>query len=121
MPPKLRAQCPPRPCPFVSCQYHLYLDVGPDGAIHYNRPDEEPPGRGETCALDVAARGGVTYAELADLLGSSVRRVRAEVAAAVKRFVEVTYDVLLVGRVAEREGYESLGDGGYRRLPIWYD
>lgn len=44
-----------RPCPWVSCKYHLYLDVNPDnGSIKLNYPhlgvDEIP----ETCSLDVA-------------------------------------------------------------------
>ncbi|NUQ78861.1 MAG: hypothetical protein HUU21_35500, partial [Polyangiaceae bacterium] len=40
--PRARGECVdgPRPCPYVSCQHHLYLDVSPrTGAIKLNFPD----------------------------------------------------------------------------------
>lgn len=58
--PKTRADCAdvPRPCPFVSCKYHLYLDVNPaTGHIKYNHPNISPDMMHESCALDVAERG----------------------------------------------------------------
>lgn len=56
--PTSRAECAscPRPCPWESCRYHL----GP-GA--------------ETCALDVADRGGASINEVAALLGVSKQRI----------------------------------------------
>ncbi|MCA9615804.1 MAG: DNA-binding protein, partial [Myxococcales bacterium] len=46
-----------RPCPFVSCKYHLYVDVHPvRGSIKLNFPDVEVWEMTETCALDVADR-----------------------------------------------------------------
>lgn len=60
--PKTRGDCAggERPCPFVSCAYHLYLDVLPrTGAIKVNFPDLEVWELAETCALDVAERGGL--------------------------------------------------------------
>jgi len=59
--PITRGECKdaPRPCPWVSCKYHLYLDVNPEtGSIKINFPDLEPWELNETCALDVADRGG---------------------------------------------------------------
>jgi hypothetical protein len=45
----------PRPCPWVSCKYHLYLDVDPEhGSLKINFPDREPWELRETCVLDVA-------------------------------------------------------------------
>jgi len=44
--PRTRADCKdaPRPCPFVSCKHHLYLDVSPrTGAIKMNFPDIDGP------------------------------------------------------------------------------
>ena len=42
--PKTRAECVegPRPCPYVSCKHHLFLDVSArTGAIKLNFPDLE--------------------------------------------------------------------------------
>ena len=52
-----RAECAegPRPCPYVSCKHHLYLDVNPEtGSIKLNFPDLEVDEMAETCSLDVA-------------------------------------------------------------------
>src|SRR6476660_6053721 len=54
-----------RPCPFVSCSHHLYLDVNPaTGAIKLNFPHLEVWEMAETCSLDVAAKGGITLEEV---------------------------------------------------------
>src|SRR5215471_6033353 len=53
--PRTRAECAdaPRPCPFVSCKHHLFIDVSPrTGAIKLNFPDLEVWDMGESCALD---------------------------------------------------------------------
>ena len=52
-----------RPCPYVSCKHHLYLDVTEFGGIKLNFPGLEVWELEETCALDVAERGGVTLDE----------------------------------------------------------
>jgi len=55
--PKTRGDCVGglRPCPFVSCEFNLYLDVNPEnGAIKINFPLLEVWELSETCALDVA-------------------------------------------------------------------
>src|SRR5262249_28750008 len=42
--PRTRAECAEgqRPCPWVSCKHHLYLDVNPEtGSIKLNFPDLE--------------------------------------------------------------------------------
>lgn len=77
--PAMRADCidVPRPCPFVSCKWNLYLDVSPQtGAIKLNFPDVEPDEMVESCALDVADRGGTTLEESADLLNLTRERIR---------------------------------------------
>ena len=61
--PRSRADCAngPRPCMFISCKHHLYLDVNPStGSIKLNFPDREVWELADTCALDVADRGGIT-------------------------------------------------------------
>lgn len=66
-----------RPCPFVSCKHHLALDVSPEtGAIKLNFPDVEVWEMPETCALDVADRGGVTLEELGALMNLTRERIR---------------------------------------------
>jgi len=57
--PVLRAHCVngPRPCPFVTCRHHLYLDVLPSGTVKLNFPDLEPWQMSPSCALDVAEDG----------------------------------------------------------------
>src|SRR5262245_25702940 len=50
--PQQRVECTSgnRPCPFVSCKYHLYLDVNPDtGSIKINFPDLEVWEMQDTC------------------------------------------------------------------------
>lgn len=66
-----------RPCPFVSCKYHLYIDVHPvRGSIKINFPDLEVWEMNETCALDVADRGGITLEEVGEIMNLTRERVR---------------------------------------------
>lgn len=77
--PKYRSECVdgPRPCPYVSCKYHLYLDVNPvSGSIKLNFPDVEVWEMAETCALDVAERGGLTLEEVGEILNLTRERIR---------------------------------------------
>jgi len=79
MRPRVRAECAngPRPCPFISCKHHLYLDINPaTGSIKLNFPDKELWDLPETCALDVADRGGVTLEEVGTLLNLTRERIR---------------------------------------------
>jgi len=77
--PKEREHCAGgmRPCPFVSCKHHLYLDVNPEtGSIKLNFPDLEVWEMEHTCALDVADRGGVTLEEVGEILNLTRERIR---------------------------------------------
>jgi hypothetical protein len=77
--PQTRAECADmsRPCPFVSCAHHLYLDVNPEsGAIKLNFPHLEVWEMAETCALDVADRGGITLEEVGAILNLTRERIR---------------------------------------------
>ena len=66
-----------RPCPFVSCKHHLYLDVSEaTGNIKLNFPDLAVWQLRETCALDVADRGGATLDEIGRHLNLTRERVR---------------------------------------------
>lgn len=77
--PHHRADCrdDPRPCLYVSCRYHLYLDVNPvTGSIKLNFPDKEVWELEQTCALDVAERGGITLEEVGDIMNLTRERIR---------------------------------------------
>lgn len=76
--PKTRAECidGPRPCPFVSCRHHLYLEVAEKtGVIKLNFPGLEVDELAESCALDVADYGGATRDEIGAVLGVTKGRV----------------------------------------------
>lgn len=65
-----------RPCPWVSCKHHLYLDVNPEtGSIKLNFPDLEVAEMKTTCALDVADRGATKHDVIAQLMNVSRARV----------------------------------------------
>ena len=80
--PRTRGECAPgcngiRPCPFVSCKHHLYLDVNPEtGSIKLNFPHLEVWEMNETCALDVADRNGITLEEVGEIMNLTRERIR---------------------------------------------
>ncbi len=77
--PQVRSACQgtERPCPFVSCKYHLYLDVNPEtGSIKLNFPSMEVWEMEETCALDIAERGGITLEEVGEIMNLTRERIR---------------------------------------------
>jgi len=77
--PDNRKQCAKgmRPCLFVSCKHHLYLDVNQEtGSIKFNFPDKEVWEMKEICALDVADRGGITLEEVGEILNLTRERIR---------------------------------------------
>lgn len=77
--PRTRAECidGPRPCPWVGCRHHLYLDVNPEtGSIKFVHPDQEPWDLDRSCSLDVAEEGEHTLEELGGLLNLTRERAR---------------------------------------------
>lgn len=76
--PRLRSQCAsgPRPCPWVSCRYHLFLDVRADGSLKLNFPQKEPDELTVTCSLDLAEDGPRTLDSIAAIMGMSKERAR---------------------------------------------
>ncbi len=111
--PRMREECAdgPRPCPFVSCRHHLFIDVSSrTGAIKLNFPDLEVWDMGESCALDVADRGGTTLEDVGAIMNLTRERIRqVEVKALAK--LEALRDMM-----ALRE-YVDEGPVGKRRLP----
>jgi hypothetical protein len=77
--PRNRSECVngARPCLFVSCKHHLFLDVNPEtGSVKLNFPDKEVWELEETCALDIAERGGITLEEVGEILNLTRERIR---------------------------------------------
>jgi hypothetical protein len=112
--PEARADCVSgeRPCPFVSCKHHLYLDVSAKtGAIKLNFPDLEVWEMSETCALDVADRGGTTLEEVGAIMNLTRERIRqVEVKGLAK--LEALKDMMAL------RDYVDEGPIGKRRLPV---
>ena len=111
--PRAREECldGPRPCPFVSCKHHLFIDVSPrTGAIKLNFPDLEVWDMGESCALDVADRGGTTLEDVGAIMNLTRERIRQVEVKALAR-LEALRDM-----EALRE-YVDEGPVGKRRLP----
>lgn len=87
--PRTRGECAdgPRPCPWVSCRHHLYLEVKKNGNLVLPFPDKEPDEIGETCSLDVADRGEHSLDEVGALVGGvtreRVRQIEAEALAEI--------------------------------------
>ena len=93
--PENRGHCQsmPRPCPFVSCTHHLYLDVNPEsGAIKLNFPHLEVWEMKETCALDVADKGGITLEEVGEILNLTRERIRQVEVRGLAKMREQTAD-----------------------------
>lgn len=77
--PRCRGDCAKgiRPCPYVGCKYHLYLDVNQDsGSIKLNHPDKEVWELENSCALDVADQGGMTLDSVGKAMNLSRERIR---------------------------------------------
>jgi len=101
-----------RPCPYVSCKHHLYVDVSPrTGAIKLNFPDLEVWEMGDSCALDVADRGGTTLEDVGAIMNLTRERIRqVEVKALAK--LEALRDMMAL------RDFIDEGPVGKRRLPV---
>lgn len=75
--PKTRGECAdvPRPCPFVSCRYHLYLDIVRGQVIPST--DKEPDEMEHSCSLDEADNEeALSYGQIGALVGVSHARAQ---------------------------------------------
>lgn len=112
--PATRSECVdgPRPCPYVSCQHHLFLDVSSKtGAIKLNFPDLEVWEMTESCALDVADKGGTTLEDVGAIMNLTRERIRqVEVKALAK--------LQALGDMSALRDYVDEGPVGKRRLPV---
>lgn len=115
--PRSREECAgvPRPCPFVSCRHHLYLDVSArTGAIKLNFPDLEVDQlpADASCALDVSERIGVTLEGVGAIMNLTRERVRQVEVKALAKLLSAHEMFAL------REFHGDGGAVGKRRLPV---
>jgi hypothetical protein len=93
--PEFRRDCLPgghneqRPCPWVSCRYHLAIDVSSTGKLHFNLPDVDVTELEQSCALDCADEGGLTLDQIGARLGVTRERVRQLEGKAIRRLTMV--------------------------------
>lgn len=87
--PTKRSECVdgPRPCPWVSCRYHLAVEVTSTGALKMPHGHVDLAKLADTCALDVADRGVAegSLEELGARLGVTRERARQEMEAALEK------------------------------------
>lgn len=110
--PATRGECQgaERPCPFVSCKHHLYLDVQPStGSIVFNFPDLDPDELAETCSLDIADKGGANLEEVGAMMNVTRERIRQLEAKALAKMARAGKKL--------RE-YSDEGPVGKRHLPV---
>lgn len=100
-----------RPCPWVGCKHHLYLDVNPEtGSVKLNFPDKELWELEETCALDVAEEHpeGIPLEAVGDLLNLTRERIRQVEADGLQKVRKAT-------GIEEGDTYEGPGGIPARR------
>lgn len=96
-----------RPCPFVACKYHLYLDViGKSVVISSHVPVWDMK---ETCALDVVDRfdGGLPLECVTDIVGLSKERIRQIEVGALKKLRAKLTSMGVVYGDGESDGEEE--------------
>jgi hypothetical protein len=77
--PRTRGECGnERPCPWVGCRYHLYLEVRRRGGILFPWADLEPWELPETCALDLTEKypDGMTLEHVGEIFNQTRERIR---------------------------------------------
>jgi hypothetical protein len=105
--PKIRGECldGPRPCPWVSCSYHLGIDVNRSSGRITERPGwwDRP-----TCALDMADQGGLEYPEIGRILNTSKQRVHQYAVRALEKLREYCRDHGLTKEELELDELDDL-------------
>lgn len=76
--PRTRGECQggPRPCPWVSCRHHLYLEVFAGGTIRVNNPAVLPWEMTHSCSLDLAVEDGMGHQQIGDAMGITKQRAQ---------------------------------------------
>lgn len=98
-----------RPCPYVACQHHLYLEVNPEtGSVKLNFPNLEPWELLHTCALDVADDGRQTLEQIGAVLNITRERVRQ---VGMRALVRLAPELRAVTGLTGEEMLQALDDG----------
>lgn len=92
----------PRPCPYVTCPHHLGYEITPNGGLFKRVADSELGVAHESCALDVADRGGATLEEVAGMMSITRERVRQIEEKALDKIRALSED----GRGGELPGFD---------------
>jgi hypothetical protein len=111
--PKSRNDCltMERPCLYVSCRHHLYLDVNPEtGSVKLNFPDKEIWELEETCALDVADRGGITLEDVGAIMNLTRERIRQVEVRGLEKLKEVPEGMGGLDAYADWDPYDASDD-----------
>ena len=94
--PRTRGDCSQRrrPCPFISCRHHLFIEVTPAGSIKMAFGDdiERLTQMEETCSLDVADRGEHDMNRIGRYLGVTPARIQQEVSQALAKLRSAATD-----------------------------
>jgi hypothetical protein len=124
--PRTRGDCvgDDRPCPWVSCRHHLFIDrISVEGDVVATFDDiVDMP---ETCSLDVAERGAMTFEDVGTTLGVSrerVRQIEVEALKSMKR--RVSRELLYFEHVPEEPldsdvfdaAFKDAVDAAYQRI-----
>lgn len=77
----------PRPCPFVGCRYHLFLDVNAWGGVSFPYGEDviALQGMADTCALDRADRGRTRMNKISAIFRMTGARARMLVQSALAK------------------------------------
>lgn len=91
--PKTRGDCVnvQRPCPWVSCKYHLATNVKPNGTLEYVYHSVSITDITESCALDVAEQGGLSSYDVGkylNLSGQQIKNIEKEALKKLKKAAE---------------------------------
>lgn len=101
--PRSRTECldGPRPCPWVSCRYHLLLDVTEDGRLYNNWQVDETSADSiadtltampDTCSLD-RSHEGLQQEEIGALFSLTKQRIEQIEARAIARLKAAGIDL----------------------------
>lgn len=77
--PRTRGECKngPRPCPWVGCRHHLYLEVNPhSGSLKLNFGAVDLHCLPYTCSLDIADKGRAVLEQVGHVLNLTRERAR---------------------------------------------
>ncbi len=107
--PQLRSQCIKglRPCPWIGCTHHLFWGTRKIHNISDDQILDTIEGMPETCTLDVAARGGLTEVEVAQVLGLSRQKIWHTLNRASKRLRRSKHLKLLIDFAPESHAKEK--------------